>query len=126
MKKASIIVGVLVGGNYSARSSTHKVIYMITGDPSYTSGDGKKCLSVGLTYTNSSGGSQQEDYDGCEVPFEIEVEKSTGNSVYMSAQLNYETENQVHVSIIQDGKLVIQKADSTGAYSIATASGIVQ
>jgi hypothetical protein len=90
-------------------------------------------LDADLTYINSSGGTQQENFDGTdpqyrpEYPshFEIEVERPIGASVYMSAQLKSEYSNKIHVAILVDGKL-LQEASSTGSRSIATASGLVQ
>jgi hypothetical protein len=106
-------------------ASGHKVLYIISGDPTYVNGEGTPCLSASLTYTNSSGGTQQEDAPGCHSPFEIEVTRASGDPVYISAQMTYETEHLIHVSILVDGKLV-QEASSTSTYGVATASGRVQ
>lgn len=108
-----------------AGTSGHKVLYVISGDPTYVNGEGTPCLSASLTYINSSGGTQQEDAPGCPSPFEIEVTRASGDPVYISAQMTYETEHLIHVSILVDGKLV-QEASSTSKYGVATASGRVQ
>jgi len=100
-----------------AGTSDHKVIYVVS------SGEGMH-LNASLTYMNSSGGTQQENFYGAG-PFEIEVHKVSGDFVYISAQLKNEYLDNIHVAILVDGKL-LQEASSTGSYSIATASGRVQ
>ena len=105
------------------RETLHDVIYMIDdgGQGAY--------LAAGLTYINSSGGTQQEDFNGMDHHllghFEIEVQRVSGSPVYISAQLKDEFQDTVHVAIFVDGKL-LQEASSEGTYSIATASGSVQ
>jgi hypothetical protein len=134
MKKTLLVLAVLavlvflqrVGHHMEIAGSTgHKVLYVISGDPNYTNGRGEPCITASLTYINSSGGTQQEPVpSGCSSPYEMEVTKASGDPVYISAQLTYESEHEIHVSILVDGKL-LQKADSSGQYSIATASGSV-
>jgi hypothetical protein len=83
-----------------------------------------------LTYINSTSGTAQEHFNGFksdspfETEYEMEVTKASGDPVYISAQLNNEFADKVHVEILVDGKLM-QEASSTGTYSIATASGSV-
>jgi hypothetical protein len=88
-------------------------------------------LDADLTYINSSGGTQQERFNFMDHPpeypshFEIEVGRPIGSPVDMSAQLKRDYSSDIHVAILVDGKL-LQEASSTGTYSIATASGLVQ
>jgi len=130
-KKLLIFLGVilfLVLGSISrikhlsdpdAGTSDHKVLYVISSD---------SILDANLTYINSSGGSEQEHFNGRDHSFakeyEMVVTKASGDPVYISAQLNDEFAYKVHVEILVDGKLM-QEASSTGTYSIATASGSI-
>jgi hypothetical protein len=98
-------------------SSSHTVLYVVSSEPD-------RRLPVSLTYINSSGGTQQENYDGS-TPYEIEVRRSVGDPVYMSAQLQADLYYHVHVAILVDGTLV-QEARTTAEYGVATASGIVR
>ncbi len=113
----------LVGFLLSYHAPSHKVLYVISSNSMY--------LDANLTYINSSGGTAQEHFNGFksdshpfETEYEMEVTKASGDPVYISAQLNNEFADKVHVEILVDGKLM-QEASSTGTYSIATASGSV-
>jgi len=66
-------------GHGSSRSQGNHVV---------SSGEGLH-LNASLTYMNSSGGTQQENFYGAG-PFEIEVHKVSGDFVYISAQLKNE------------------------------------
>lgn len=79
--------------------------------------------SVSLTYTNESGGSEQNDFDG-KSPWVLEMKKPSGSTLYISAQNKQDTD-PVGVKIYVDGAL-LQEASSTAEYGIATASGSVQ
>ena len=127
-KKLLIFVGVILFLVYLARenyrsgtesgSTGHTVTYIVTEAEHPWPG------GANLTYTNASGGSEQ--ISDAHLPWKLEMnDQESGSIVYISAQLDSESEHEIHVSILVDGKL-LQHADSTGDYSVATASGTVQ
>lgn len=79
------------------------------------------CGNVSLTYTNGTGGTQQES---TYAPWESHFQAPTGAFLYLSAQGKQWT-SMAEVDIQIDGRS-IQHAKSTDAYGIATASGRVR
>ena len=88
----------------------HRIEYSISGS----------ARVVGLTYRNATGGTEQNEV---RVPGSLSFYAATGQFVYISAQ-NKSDSGDVQVSITVDGRL-LQHANSSAAYGIATASGSV-
>lgn len=82
-----------------------------------------KCSPNGfdITYTNSSGNTEQKDIS--EGSWEISFQGESGDFVYISAQADNENAN-ISVKIYYQGS-IIEQASSSGDYVIATASGLL-
>jgi hypothetical protein len=91
-------------------TKSHTVLYQVTGS----------AKSASLTYANESGGTEQQTVA---VPWKLEFRRSPGTFVYLSAQ-KQEEYGTVHVAIYSDGTL-LQQAESSEEYGIASASGSV-
>src|ERR1700689_2210255 len=103
MKRTLLIVGMLavvvflqrVAHHMEVSKTPHKVLFVIRTT-------GTIFLDANLTYINSSGGSEQEHFNGQDhfnsqdqsfpKEYEMEVTKASGDPVYISAQLNNEFE----------------------------------
>jgi len=88
---------------------TH-VVYRISGT----------AIKVSLTYTNSDGGIEQKDVS---IPWTLRVPAHSGQHVYVSAQNKHKT-GSVKCEIIVENE-VMRQAESSGAYKIASCSGLV-
>ena len=81
---------------------------------------GPEALVVALTYQNQSGGSEQKTVL---LPWTLEFTAHDHSFLYISAQKQSE-DGTVHAVIYVNGNLV-QEAESTSSYGIATVSGRV-
>ena len=77
--------------------------------------------TVNITYKNEDGGTSQAN--GVSMPWTYLFKAQPGDSVYLSAQNNGES-GTVTVTIYKDGS-EFKKSSSTGAFCIATASGLL-
>lgn len=77
--------------------------------------------TASLTYENADGGTSQESDVVLPWEYSFSLDKSTYNFLYISAQ-NGTREGTVIVTIYKDGD-VYKTSTSSGAFTIATASG---
>lgn len=91
-----------------AAAPEHTVTYSVEGTAS----------TVSLTYNNNQGGTEQETVT---VPWTRNITAKDGDFLYISAQ-NQDESGDVVVRIIVDGQ-EIKHSNSSGRYSIASASG---
>ncbi|HUZ81440.1 MAG TPA: MmpS family transport accessory protein, partial [Gaiellaceae bacterium] len=95
----------------------HVVEYRVSGTALYAS----ITPAASVTYRNVSGGTEQQQY--VRLPWTYRVgEARRGQSFYISAQGFDEGTGSVVVEIVIDGA-VVKRSESSGEYSIATASG---
>jgi hypothetical protein len=98
------------GGQATLPAGVHLIEYKLDGS----------ARTVGVTYRNPTGGTEQKDVA---LPAGMTFYAATGSFVYLSAQ-NQGDNGEVHVAVLVDGRL-LQEATSSTAYGIATASGSV-
>jgi hypothetical protein len=109
----------------------HEVKYVVdAGQPEYTLIYPSKAT---LTYRNETGGTEQTSVV---VPWELKMKCPRGSFLYISAQKGQEPWDHVprgvklwhnkaiHVAVYVDGH-ILQQAESTAAYGVASASGQV-
>jgi len=77
--------------------------------------------SASLTYKNATGGTEQANVD---LPWTLRFDAESGSSVYLSAQKRDEF-GKLEAKIYIDGDL-LQKADSSSPYAIASVSGVAR
>ena len=108
---ALIVISVVSSIFRPHRAESHSATYQVTGSAS----------TVGLTYTNSSGGTEQNEVS---LPWKLEMHVPSRRFLYVSAQ-NKSQYGDVKVELYVDGSLV-QTATSDAKYGIASASGRVE
>lgn len=115
----TVLLAVLMTGcGASSARTLHDVTYVVSSQYA--------CRSVGLTYQNSSGGTEQKTVDLSPTPagttkWEMRMMVPDGSFLYMSAQMGHEYDHDITVEIFVDGELA-QHATSTATYGIASAS----
>jgi hypothetical protein len=97
-------------GQVSLPAGVHRIEYRLDGS----------ARTVGATYRNATGGTEQKDVG---LPAGMTFFAATGSFAYVSAQ-NQGDSGEVHVAVLVDGR-ILQEATSSTAYGIATASGRV-
>jgi hypothetical protein len=115
----------------SSPDSLHEEKYLVdAGQPEYTLIYPSK---ASLTYRNETGGTEQSSVV---VPWELKMKCPRGSFLYISAQKGEEPWDHVpkgvklwhnkaiHVAVYVDGH-ILQQAESTAAYGVASASGQV-
>lgn len=104
---AGLIFLLQIGGEVK-KNQTHTAKYTV------------ECGSCSVTYTNETGGYNNEDVEGY---FTKIVRVQGKDFLYLSAQNKPDSEGSVSAKIEVNGKTLDHKT-SNGAYSIASASGI--
>lgn len=105
------IVPIFNGSTEKKEQDKHHVSYQVAGSTA----------SASLTYRNASGGTEQRTVP---VPWSLEMQLPSGEFLYVSAQKKNSSGN-IRASILVDGH-VIQEAESTDEYGIASVSGAVK
>jgi len=108
---ALIVVSVVSSIFRPHQVESHSATYVVTGTASTAS----------LTYTNASGGTEQNEVS---LPWKHEMKVGTGRFLYISAQ-NKSDYGTVKVELYVDDGLV-QSASSDAQYGIASANGRVK
>jgi hypothetical protein len=103
-----IIVVLLIPLACISGSETHKITYAVGG-----------LGRADLTYENASGGTEQRTVT---IPWSMTFSAPSGQFVYLSAQLD--GSGSLYCEIVSDGTIV-QQANSSGEYVIASCSGRV-
>jgi hypothetical protein len=88
-----------------------QVVYQVRGTGPYGS----------MTYRNVQGGTGQANHEN--IPWGISFKARPGQILYLSAQ-NYQDHGSITCEILVDNQ-VLQSAESSGGYAIATCSGVV-
>jgi hypothetical protein len=108
-------------GTNATKPITHTVTYKVDSYPEPKSKTLEDLQVASLTYQNESGGTDQIVV---QLPWTLELkDQKAGRFEYLSAQKK-ETYLLIHVAIFVDGQL-LQQANATGDFGIATASGQV-
>lgn len=98
----------------------HRITYLVNGGAFDGVVNGASPHYATLTYQNESGGTEQKTV---KLPWALEWRIESPHFLYLSAQKTGES-GIVHVAVYCDGQL-LQEAESTSEYGIATASGRV-
>ncbi len=75
-----------------------------------------------LTYINETGGTEQRDVT---LPWIFEISRPKGAQLYLSAQKKFENHPYDLRARIRRGQEVLQTADSTAPYGVASVGGLV-
>ena len=93
----------------TVRPQTYTVVYTVTGTSNRAT----------LTYENGSGNTEQKDVD---VPWTQTYTVPQGQFVYLSAQSRDDSSRTIECQIVVNG-VVVEQAESTGRFVIASCSG---